>query len=141
MDINRYLFIFIGWLIRTSYQIECLQCTSPIRRSSHNWDHSCLDGTLLPLPCEGSIDISASTFKQCVSSLYRLGQRGSAGVLIYRGCTKMHSVPHDCDPPVSTIDVETTLNFYCSLACSIDGCNRHSVLFSMQFVLLMEIKK
>ncbi|CAF2641147.1 unnamed protein product [Rotaria sp. Silwood2] len=79
MDINRYLLIFIGWLVRTSYQIECLQCTSPIRRTSTSRDHPCLDGTLSPLPCEESNNASVSTFIQCVSALYRIGQRGSAG--------------------------------------------------------------
>ncbi|CAF1042311.1 unnamed protein product [Rotaria sp. Silwood1] len=79
MDINQYFFIFIGWLVRTSYQLDCIQCTSPIRHMSTSWDHSCLDGTLSPLPCEAIVNGSALTFQQCGSALYRISQRGSAG--------------------------------------------------------------
>jgi hypothetical protein len=61
------------------YQLDCVQCTSSIRRVSQTWDHSCLDGTLAPLPCRGAFNESDSVNKQCFSSLYRVGQRGRAG--------------------------------------------------------------
>jgi hypothetical protein len=39
----------------------------------------------------------------------------------------IHDVGHECDPPVSTFDIDKTLDFYCTLTCSDDGCNRHTV--------------
>lgn len=53
--------------------------------------------------------------------------RFALGVLIYRGCMKTAIMQQECDPPNSTIDVEKTLGFYCSLTCFGDGCNRHTV--------------
>lgn len=48
--------------------------------------------------------------------------------MIYRACKNIRNVQqHDCDPPASSIDFETTDNFYCSHTCSYDGCNQHSV--------------
>lgn len=65
------------------YQLDCLQCTSPIRRFSQSWDHSCLEGTLAALPCDKLTSTSESNYTQCVSALYRVGQRGIAGKKLY----------------------------------------------------------
>ncbi|CAF4444282.1 unnamed protein product, partial [Adineta steineri] len=37
------------------------------------------------------------------------------------------NVQHECDPPIQTFDLDTTLDFYCSQTCANDGCNQHSV--------------
>jgi hypothetical protein len=46
---------------------------------SQSWDHSCLDGNLIPLPCHQPKNASEPTPKQCASALYRVGQRGITG--------------------------------------------------------------
>ena len=64
--------LFVG------FQLECIQCTSPIRRVSHNWNYACLYGTLLPLPCQHGNE-SKATFNTCMSNLYTLGTQGNGG--------------------------------------------------------------
>lgn len=49
------------------------------------------------------------------------------GVHIHRGCSMIHDVRHECDPPASTVDLEKTLDFFCSRTCPYDGCNQHTV--------------
>ena len=61
------------------YELACIQCTSPIRRVSHNRDHPCLDGTLISAPCPPPFNESVSGFKNCVSALYRLGKGRNGG--------------------------------------------------------------
>ncbi len=46
---------------------------------------------------------------------------------IHRGCSIIENVRHECDPPASTINLEETLDFFCSRTCSDDGCNQHTV--------------
>ncbi len=66
-------FLFIG------YQLACIQCTSPTRSPSENWDYSCLDGTLTPVLCEQTINGSKVPYKNCISALYRLKITGNSG--------------------------------------------------------------
>ncbi|CAF1581067.1 unnamed protein product [Adineta steineri] len=148
LDINKYLLVFIGWLIRTSYQLECVQCTSPVRRVTQNWDHSCLDGTLTSVPCQEPPNESNSSFRQCVSAAYRIGSQKSSNIFVYRGCSKSQIAQHECDPANSTTDIDSLLNFYCSYTCLGNGCNRHSYkeitsnanqLIKIQFILLFII--
>jgi hypothetical protein len=94
------IIIFLGWTIRASkyfvheeetsflrilcfflvgFQLACIQCTSPIRRVSQIREHSCLDGTLPPLPCGQRINQSKLVFPNCVSALYRLASKGNGG--------------------------------------------------------------
>ena len=40
----------------------------------------------------------------------------------------IEDVRHECEPPASTFDIDTTLDFFCRRTCSDDGCNRHTVL-------------
>lgn len=47
---------------------------------------------------------------------------------IHRGCSMIHEVRHECDPPAATIDLDKTLDFFCSRTCSDDGCNQHKVI-------------
>jgi hypothetical protein len=56
-----------------------VQCTSPIQSVSQSWGHSCLDGTVKPLPCKESIHERVAPAKRCGSAVYRLGNRTSAG--------------------------------------------------------------
>ncbi len=96
LEINKCILLFFGWFIQASkwkgefiyfknswffggLELSCIQCTSPIRRISQNWDHSCLDASLVPIPCELSSNASKSTFINCASALYRLGYKGSKG--------------------------------------------------------------
>ncbi|UJR26739.1 hypothetical protein I4U23_008054 [Adineta vaga] len=145
LDISKCLLIFLGSLIQFSDELECLQCTSPIRRVSRDWDHSCLDGTLMPVACPQLINKTESPFEQCVSAVHRLGRGRNSGILIYRSCTKTNMIFQECDPPNLSIDIDKTLGFYCSRTCQGDGCNRHSVkeitsnmngLFQNQCILL-----
>jgi hypothetical protein len=48
-------------------------------------------------------------------------------VHIHRSCATIVTVVHECDPPVGTIDLDTTLDFYCRRTCLNDGCNQHLV--------------
>jgi hypothetical protein len=36
-------------------------------------------------------------------------------------------VRHECDPPISAVDLHSTFDFFCSRTCSYDGCNQHLV--------------
>jgi hypothetical protein len=57
----------------------------------------------------------------------------------------MH-IHHGCDPSNSSIDLDTTLEFFCIRTCIHNGCNRHSVkeiipsnanqVFKSKFILL-----
>ncbi|CAF0732407.1 unnamed protein product [Adineta ricciae] len=126
LDISEYFLLLLVCLVRLSFQLECLQCTSPIRRVSRDWDHSCLDGTLTPVNCSQPLNKTEPPFMQCVSAVHRLGNRQGSGLLIYRGCVKISESFQECDPPIP-IDIDKTISFYCSLTCYGDGCNRHSV--------------
>ncbi|CAF1093974.1 unnamed protein product [Adineta ricciae] len=126
LDISKYFLLLLACLVRLTFQLECLQCTSPIRRVSRDWDHSCLDGTLMPVDCPLPLNKTETPFTQCVSAVHRLGNRQGSGVLIYRGCVKISKSYQECDPPIP-IDIDKTINFYCSRTCYGDGCNRHSV--------------
>jgi hypothetical protein len=37
------------------------------------------------------------------------------------------NVGHECDPNGTAIDLDQTLDFFCSRTCAYDGCNQHSV--------------
>ncbi|CAF1389625.1 unnamed protein product [Rotaria sordida] len=39
----------------------------------------------------------------------------------------IYDIRHECDPSVSMIDLDKTLDFYCTRTCLNDGCNHHSV--------------
>ncbi len=77
--VNKDTFLGIIDLVFTGFELACIQCTSPIRRVSQNWDHSCLDGTLAPVPCAQPINESIPSFKTCVSALYTLGSKVKRG--------------------------------------------------------------
>jgi hypothetical protein len=62
----------------------------------------------------------------CLSNIY-LFCLSYLGVHIHRGCSMIETVRHECDPPASTINIDKTLDFFCSVTCSEDGCNQHSV--------------
>ncbi|CAF1463500.1 unnamed protein product [Rotaria sp. Silwood1] len=79
LKINESILVFIGWFIQASFELSCIQCTSPIRRISQNLNYSCLDGTLPPLPCILPANKSNTTFKACMSSLYRIERRKNGG--------------------------------------------------------------
>jgi len=51
----------------------------------------------------------------------------SLGLYIHRGCSMIETARHECDPPASQIDLDETLDFFCSQTCSTDGCNQHAV--------------
>ncbi|CAF1431636.1 unnamed protein product [Rotaria magnacalcarata] len=76
---NEILLLFIGWFIQASFELSCIQCTSPIRRNALNRNHSCLYGTLEPLPCSSSNNDSNYSFKTCTSSVYRIGFSRNGG--------------------------------------------------------------
>lgn len=44
---------------------------------------------------------------------------------MHRGCSKLNVTKQECDPP--NVSMESTVSFYCSFGCLLDGCNRHSV--------------
>jgi len=48
-------------------------------------------------------------------------------VHIHRGCSMIHDARHECEPSISTIDIDRTPDFVCTRTCSTDGCNRDSV--------------
>ncbi|CAF3229264.1 unnamed protein product [Rotaria socialis] len=76
---NEILLLFVGWFIQASFELSCIQCTSPIRHSALNPNNSCLDGTLEPLPCFSSNNGSNHAFKSCMSVLYRMGFSRNGG--------------------------------------------------------------
>ncbi|CAF1966436.1 unnamed protein product [Rotaria magnacalcarata] len=127
MDINKYLLIFIGCFVRSSYQLYCVQCTSSIQLSSNSWDHSCLDGNLPPLLCEDRSNASEPISRRCMSAVYKINKRASAGIQITRGCTAVLKIQHDCDPVMSYADIENIDSFYCQQSCYNDGCNKHGI--------------
>ncbi|CAF1073324.1 unnamed protein product [Adineta steineri] len=79
LETNGLILILFGCFIRTSFELACIQCTSPIRRVAQNWDHSCLDGTLAPEPCEQPINDTRGTFINCASALFKVGLNGNRG--------------------------------------------------------------
>jgi len=77
--INKDTFLWILDLVFTGFELACIQCTSPIQRVSQSWDHSCLDGTLSPVPCVQPMNESIAPFKTCASALYALGSKPKRG--------------------------------------------------------------
>ncbi len=59
-----------------AFELACIQCTSPLRRVPQMRDHSCLDGTLAPVPCAQSIHASKN-YKNCISVLYNGGKKNT----------------------------------------------------------------
>ncbi|UJR22364.1 hypothetical protein I4U23_025426 [Adineta vaga] len=128
LQANRLILLLLGYFICPSLELACIQCTSPIERVAQNWDHSCLDGTLTPVLCEQSTNETKKPYLNCISALYRISLNGNGGLHIHRGCSMIQAVRHECDPPVTSIDLDSTLDFFCSRTCENNGCNQHSVV-------------
>ena len=132
-------------IISSGFQLDCLQCTSPTISVNSNETHSCVDGTLAPVPCPNAITFTASICSQNAwrRSLSLVGKKtevrkseASAGTIrrsIWSFLRFIHSVvivieffskSHDCDPSDSS--VETSVPFYCARICLTDGCNRYT---------------
>ncbi|CAF0768808.1 unnamed protein product [Adineta ricciae] len=79
LERRQLVFIIFGWFICPSFELSCIQCTSPVERITQNWDHSCLDGTLASVACKKPNNESSEPFLNCVSALYRIGLNTNGG--------------------------------------------------------------
>lgn len=49
------------------------------------------------------------------------------GLHLSRSCTKISEPKHGCDPNITSADIETATDYFCTRRCPTDGCNRHTI--------------